>query len=107
MEPAIRAEGLSKRYGEVDALKDLDLEVAPVRSWAISAGVLLDMDGAYAPVQVHCAASGAVQAIASLRTLAASVTNPALLQRVGTGSPVAWTSCQARAPGRVRAGRVS
>ena len=29
MEPAIRAEGLSKRYGDVDALKDLDLDVAP------------------------------------------------------------------------------
>lgn len=28
MEPAIRAEGLSKRYGEVDALKDLDLELS-------------------------------------------------------------------------------
>jgi ABC-2 type transport system ATP-binding protein len=29
VEPAIRAEGLSKRHGEMYALKDLDLEVAP------------------------------------------------------------------------------
>ncbi len=29
MEPAIRAASLSKRYGDVDALKDLDLDVAP------------------------------------------------------------------------------
>lgn len=26
--PAIRTEGLSKRYGSVDVLRDLDLEVA-------------------------------------------------------------------------------
>lgn len=26
--PAIRTEGLSKRYGNVDALRDLDLEIS-------------------------------------------------------------------------------
>ena len=33
---AIRTEGLTKRYGNVDALKDLDLEVTRGRYWDTS-----------------------------------------------------------------------
>jgi hypothetical protein len=34
--PAIRIEGLTKHYGKVDALKDLDLEVARGEVWVTS-----------------------------------------------------------------------